>query len=245
MADDRLTLRRNIDVAAREVTAPRTTQARLNDAVRAAAASVGHCDAAGITDVRRVGGRSRPETRAYTDEMALAGDLLQYALDDGPCLEALWEVPVIQSADLAQDERWPTWGARVSRETGARSLLAVRLLIHPGFLCALNLYSRSAGGFGQHDRDEAMALAVHIAETVAATHPVRGVGDADDPRTTIAHGCGVLMERHDLTSRQAFELLARLSAYGGTSVTDLARQLTQPRDGGADSETGPPGQRHP
>lgn len=35
-------------------------------------------------------------------------DQLQYELQEGPCMDAVWEHDVIMSPDLAREGRWPT-----------------------------------------------------------------------------------------------------------------------------------------
>src|SRR6478736_9832761 len=52
-------------------------------------------------------------TEAATDRGATAADVLQYEMGFGPCVDAVLEDSVYVSGDVASDERWLEWGARV------------------------------------------------------------------------------------------------------------------------------------
>jgi GAF domain-containing protein len=208
--------------AARDLQGEADPNATMEAAVRLAATNIRGCDAAGITLMRR---RGRPETPAYTDDMALAGDLLQYTLGEGPCLDATWHERIVHSSDLADEPRWPTWAPRVARDHGARSMLCLQLFTHVDTLGALNLYSRTPSAFGLEDLDDGLALAAHIAVAVAASQRAEHLVQALDTRTVIGQACGILMERYELDSQRAFEVLARVSSQTNTKVRDLAREL--------------------
>ena len=64
-----------------------------------------NCDHAGISMVHR---NRTIDTPAATDELVRRGDELQYALDEGPCLDAIWHYDTVISANLAEEERWTT-----------------------------------------------------------------------------------------------------------------------------------------
>jgi hypothetical protein len=73
-------------------------------AVELAVSNVEGCEAAGVSIVHA---RRQIDTPAATDEMAVTGDRLQYELQEGPCLDAVWEEETVYSPSLAYDSRWP------------------------------------------------------------------------------------------------------------------------------------------
>ncbi|MEO7130617.1 MAG: hypothetical protein ABIZ07_04495 [Dermatophilaceae bacterium] len=86
------------------------------DAVVAIATNlISGCDETGVTIVQ---GRRKVTTPAATGDVARAGDAVQVELNEGPCLDSLWNHETVTSADLAVDPRWPVWGPRVARELG-------------------------------------------------------------------------------------------------------------------------------
>lgn len=224
---DDTTLADRMVAAARELQDEADPQRTMEAAVHLAASNISHCDAACITLVRR---RHRLETTAFTDEVALLGDELQYELGEGPCVDAAWEERIVHSADLRSESRWPIWAARMAREHGTRSMLCLQLFTHGDRLGALNLYSRRPGAFTVVDRDDGLALAAHVAVAVAAALEIEQLSDALDSRTLIAQACGILMERHGLEAHRAFEVLARVSSQTNTKLRDLARELVETRE---------------
>ena len=200
--------------------------ATMELATQLAKQNIGHCDAAGLSMVRR--GRTI-ETRAATDDLVLRADRLQHDIGEGPCLDSIWLAQTVYSPRLAEDPRWPTWGPRVAMETDAQSVLAFQLFTHEDTLGALNLYSRTEDAFKDDDREEGLAIAAHIAIAVAAAQKVEHMTRARDVRTIIGQASGILMERYDLDEARAFEVLARLSSHGNIKVRDVAAELVRTR----------------
>lgn len=64
----------------------------LDKAVGLAVELIDGCDACGVGLVRR--GKSM-DTPAYTHDVALRGDELQYELQEGPCMDAVWENEIV------------------------------------------------------------------------------------------------------------------------------------------------------
>ena len=82
-------------------------------------------------------------TEATTDQGATKADVLQYEMGFGPCVDAVLDDSVYVSGDVAGDERWLEWGARVHDELGVRSVLSQRLRLSgdAGVIAGLNIYS--------------------------------------------------------------------------------------------------------
>ena len=212
--------------AARELQAQFDPQATMESAVSLAVQNVEGCDAAGVSIVHA---KQRVDTPAATDDMAVTADLLQYETGEGPCLDAIWEQETVSVPDLASDSRWPTWGPRVTRETGARSSFSVRLFTHKDTLGALNMYSSIAGGFHEHDKSEALALAAHVAMAVAAARSIGQLESALDSRTVIGQACGIVMERYRIDAARAFALLTRISSTHNVKLRDVAAEIIDTR----------------
>lgn len=235
------TLTERMADAARSLENEPGPQATMAAAVDLALACIGSADAAGITLVERDGQVTTP---AYSSDLVLAGDLLQYELREGPCLDAIWDEPAIHSSDLAHEERWPTWAPRVARDLGARSMLCLRLFTDSRTLGALNLYALGPGAFDAHDLEEGIALAAHVAVAMAAAQQGAQLAHALDTRTVIGQATGILMERFGLDEAGAFRVLTRVSSQTNMRVRDLSRELVQTRhlDGLPDGQEVLPGQ---
>jgi transcriptional regulator with GAF, ATPase, and Fis domain len=199
----------------------------LETSVKLAVELIEDCDGAGVTVVRR---HRRLETPASTDDWVARGDALQYELQEGPCMDAVWQHEVVISGDLATEERWPTWGRRVGVELGVRSMMCFQLFTSESTVGALNMYSREVGRF-QHesDRFEGQALAAHVAVALAASQEIEGLQAALGHRTVIGQAEGILMERFDLSADRAFEVLRRVSTTSNVKLSEVAVELVHTR----------------
>jgi GAF domain-containing protein len=112
--------------------------------------------------IARAGSR-RPRLRLSPAD----ADELQFELDEGPCLDAIWTQDVVTATDLAHDPRWPRWAPRVSSEFRFASMLCVRLFTTRNTVGGLNLYSTKTDAFDLDDLDIATYLAAHVAVAVA------------------------------------------------------------------------------
>src|SRR3954447_10161175 len=94
--------------------------------------------AASITTVRH----DEFVTTAATDDVARRTDHIQYQLGSGPCIDASVDQTVYQPKDLANDDRCPEYGRRVSSEIGLRSMLSFRMRLElAGVIAGLNFYA--------------------------------------------------------------------------------------------------------
>lgn len=219
-------LTEDLAAAARELSAEDVEQT-LEKAVALSVDLIDGCDAAGVSLVRR--GHSI-DTPAFTDRKVLRGDELQYELQEGPCMDAVWHEELVISTDLAEDGRWPQWAPRVVEEIGARSMMCLQLFTDATRLGALNLYSWRPDRFSQRgDRDEGLALGAHIAVALAAAQQVEGLNAALTSRTVIGQAEGILMERFDIGADQAFQVLKRVSSHSNTKLQRVAAELVETR----------------
>lgn len=157
--------------------------------------------------------------------MAAFADQLQGELGEGPALDTLWNEETVYVPELADEDRWPTWGARLNDKTGTRSVLTFRLFTLKDVIGALSMYSTEADAFSDEDKVEGLALAAHIAIAVIAAQRLDHYETALDSRTIIGQACGLVMERYDLDADRAFALLARLSTTQNVKLRDVAAEL--------------------
>jgi hypothetical protein len=177
-------------------------------------------------------------TPAETDEVAVELDLLQYRFREGPCVEAAVPAgPAVAIApDLADEPRWPQW-APAAVGLGVGAVLSTALI--PGeptgrSIGALNVYSRSAGGLDEADRDVLLLLATHASLAVAATDAVTRsrlqaahLSKAIDSRDVIGQAKGIIMARRGVSAEEAFDVLRRTSQDLNVKLAELARTLAE------------------
>jgi len=212
---------RQLAAAARSMAAEHSTQDTLNRAVGLATELIEGCDIAGVSLVHK----DRIDTPSATGEALRLIDEAQFAMRQGPCLDALREHETVSSNDLGTDERWPEWGPRMVVEAGVRSCLCFQLFTTGDSLGALNLYSRDTYGFTTADVDNGLALAAQIAIALAAAQHEDQLAVGLAHRAVIGQAQGILMERYRLTSDAAFHLLVRFSTSLDLKLYDVARQI--------------------
>jgi GAF domain-containing protein len=200
----------------------------LEQAVSVAVRLIRGCDAAGVTLVRH---GQPPETPVCTADFVARGDALQYELGEGPCLDAVWEHEIVISTDLANEDRWTTWGPRVVEELGVRSMMCIQLFVEDEILGALNLYSRQeAGAFTRaEDRYEGQALATHISLALVSAQQIEDLDLTVVSRTRIGQAEGIVMERFDISAEDAFRLLNRVATSSEVGLFAVAEEIVRTR----------------
>jgi GAF domain-containing protein len=187
---------------------------------------VPEADHASIT-VRR--GRGRFISLGSTSELAVRADEAQYALREGPCVDAIEEADFFRSGDIGADERWPAWGPEAAA-LGLRSLLSVQLLTQGEPMGALNFYAEQKGRFADRDVVDLAALyATHAALALTAVEQLSGLETAMTSRHTIGLAQGIFMERYGLGPDQAFALLQRMSSTTNVKLRDVAAVVVAER----------------
>lgn len=194
----------------------------LQVAVDGAVELVDHATSAGISMVHH---HRSIDTPAATDAVARRGDELQYELDEGPCLQSIYQQETVLVRDLLTEQRWPRWSSRITEETGMRSMLCLQLFVTENTLGALNLYSTTPDAFDADDRATALALAAHVAVALTAAQEFESLESTITSRTVIAQAEGMLMQRYGLTAQKAFAVLARESQVSHRRLRDIAQEL--------------------
>lgn len=175
---------------------------------------------------------ARAQTPAFTGQLALDLDQVQYELGDGPCMHAASTGSAVEIVDALDDARWPDYaGAAVAR--GARSSLSVPLGIAGEPTGALNLYGERAAAFTD---EQVRRSAAHVGSATAAgltalldlaTAAARAVNleSAMGSRAVIEQAKGILMERRRMTADAAFDVLKTASQTTNRKLRDVAEHL--------------------
>ncbi|MET4223066.1 GAF and ANTAR domain-containing protein [Oerskovia enterophila] len=216
----------SVAAAARTLAEEPSLQETLDRIVELAVTMVDGCDAAGISLVTRKG---QIETPAASHALARRGDELQYALNEGPCLDAIRETDLVRTDDLATEPRWQRWADQVQDELGVRSMLCVQLFTSETSHGALNLYSRSVAAFPATTLSMVSTFAAVAAAALTAARTEEQLTSAVQTRTVIGQAQGILMERYQLSAQRAFGVLSRVSQDSNIKLYDLARQVVETR----------------
>ena len=209
--------------------------AALTRVTKVAVAVVDPCDGASLT-MRRAG---VPDAPASSGDWALGLDELQFAEQEGPCLNCLREGSVMRVRDLGEDERFPSYGPRAA-ERGALSALSLPMAADGRTVGALNLYSRRRDAFGREELALGELLAAHAALAVQAAVAYYSSRDlagqmqsAMGSRALIEQAKGVLVARERITPDAAFERLVGLSQAANRKLRDIAAEVVTEASGAA------------
>ncbi len=175
--------------------------------------------------------RDNAHTAAYTGELAINLDELQYERGHGPCLEASASTASLHVPDMSSETRWPDWAQRAV-QAGAHSSLSIGLPVQEKVTGALNLYATKPDAF---DNDAvvlaqtfagyaAVALAnVHLYDTQATL--AKHLQAAMESRAVIEQAKGIIMGDRRCTAEEAFAILSKLSQDTNRKVRDVAAAL--------------------
>jgi len=220
----------------RVVLVDRTLDDVLTEVTRIAARGIPGAEATSITLLRD----DRAFTAAYSGDMALAADELQYENGHGPCMDAGRGGVLLRIDDVLTEERWPDYIAQVQK-TGVRSSLSVPLPYQGSSIGALNNYSTQPAAFAT---PESLRAGLEVAEVVAvavanadAHHQLgeqaRNMRLAMESRAVIEQAKGVLMAQRRVDAEQAFEILREASQRYNRKLREIAVGIVEStQDGG-------------
>ncbi|KQT90916.1 hypothetical protein ASG49_14475 [Marmoricola sp. Leaf446] len=204
-----------------------TEDATVADVLDRAVALLPPADHASLTVRRRHVGW---HTVGATSPLALRADELQYALEEGPCVEAYDAADHRHSDRVADDPRWPRWGPAAD-DLGLRSVLSIGLQARGERVASLNLYAAAPEGFGDPSVVELARLyAVHASYALHSAHRRAGLESAIGSRHVIGVAQGMLVERFGLDLESSFALLQRLSSTHNRKLRDICEELVRTGD---------------
>jgi GAF domain-containing protein len=221
-------LTQNLSDTVRTLFSAGSVQETLAQVIQLAVSTIEGCDYAGIFLMER----GMLATPVCSNPVAAEIDALQLASGEGPCLAAVTEGIAYFAGDLADDDRWASFGPKAVG-SGIRSVLAYPLLVDevPG---ALNLYARYPQAFGVIDRGRGLLLAAMAGLAIASAQ----IHEDDERREANLHAAlatrevigqaqGILMERERISPGAAFDILRRASQHLNIKLRDVARNLIE------------------
>jgi ANTAR domain/GAF domain len=203
-----------------------TMEELLTQYVQIAKTAMPGVDEVSITLVRG----ERPFTAAYTGELALVADELQYERGYGPCVDAGLSGTELSIPDMREETRWPDYAAAVV-PLGVLSSVSLPLPVQTEVVGALNCYSGSPGPLDDAvgpGREIASYIAVAVSNALAHRDSVAFAADmqaAMASRAVIEQAKGVIMAQNRCTADEAFEILRRASMGRNVKLRDLAGNI--------------------
>jgi GAF domain-containing protein len=198
--------------------------------------SVPGADEISITLVRG----DRPYTAAYTGQLALDADEMQYARGYGPCIDAGLSGVVLAVDDMRKETRWPDYAANVVRR-GVLSSLSVPLPVQIDVLGALDCYARTPSAFRGGSHEVALQVAGYIGVAVAnavtyseTAQLASNLQTAMVSRAVIEQAKGIIMAQNRCDADKAFDILRRASMGRNVKLRELAAGIVA---GITDSDT--------
>lgn len=209
---------------ARELLAQDSLDGTLSKVTESAVRLIDGCDAAGILVLHD----GKADTLAPTEQLVTDSDRLQARVREGPCFDAARiGHPVFRIKDMAEERvRWPAY-APPARELGIGSMMGFLLYTEDEDLGALNLYSRKTGTFTEASETAGWTLASHAAVAFSSAREHIQLERAVATRHTIGEAMGILMASHNLSEKEAFDVLRRYSQEGNIKLREVARQVCE------------------
>ncbi|WP_329172416.1 GAF and ANTAR domain-containing protein [Streptomyces sp. NBC_01477] len=184
-------------------------------------------DGCGITLERQ----RRPVTVTSVGDTAPRLDEKQYALDNGPCLEALRTGEEVAVADMLAERRWGAYPAYAAA-LGTHSSQSLPIAPHTHTAGALNLYAPQPHAFADADMTALRSLASQATGAIALAQRTADAQElaadlqaALQSRTVIDQAIGVLMAQQRCGPGSAFELLRAASQHRNVKLRDVCAEL--------------------
>jgi GAF domain-containing protein len=138
---------------------------------------------------------------------------------------------IVGSDDLSRDRRWPAFGAAAVRR-GLLAVLASPIPYADGAVGVLAMLDRAPHAWARAERQALVAYtdlaAMLVLNAIEATERGRLAGElraALDSRVVIEQAKGVLVGRHGLTTRQAFERLRQQARDQRRPLAEVAAEV--------------------
>jgi GAF domain-containing protein len=168
---------------------------------------------------------------ATSDPRAGPLEELQAAHGEGPCVDAFDGKEPVGAGDLAAKDRWPSFSpAAVQR--GLRAVLASPIPYSDQAVGVVAVFDGRPHPWAEAEREAVVAftelVALLILNAMEAAERGKLAGElqvALDSRVVIEQAKGVLVGRHGLTTRQAFERLRRQARDQRRPLAEVARSV--------------------
>lgn len=180
-------------------------------------------------------------TVAASDERALVLELFEVQNDEGPCRDCYRLGKAVVNVDLdGARERWPRFAAQAVA-AGFCTADALPLRLRSQAIGSLNVFHARPGGLGGQQLRLAQALAdaatigILQQRTIRQGEVVAGqLQAALTSRVVIEQAKGVLAERLQLSTDEAFRVLRAAARSRNRLLSDLAREIASSAISSAD-----------
>jgi GAF domain-containing protein len=156
---------------------------------------------------------------------------LQIDWDEGPCLLAYRTSNPVIAADLAVDDRFPSFGPQAVEE-GMRAVWSFPMHLNGTTIGALNLYAEKPTDLGEEAlslgrtfADVATIYVVHARDVAEHEELTAGLQKALDTRIVIEQAKGFVAARRGIAPRAAFEVIRRYARSRSIKVRSVAEAL--------------------
>jgi hypothetical protein len=204
----------------------RTLGVALARIAEAAVTSVPGCDAASIA----LSVEGRPVTSAASARVALELDMVQYDLDDGPCLTSFRNIEALRLDLVGPGEAFPHF-AVAARSRGVVGVMSLPATWGNDLVATLNLYSRT-GPFDETAQTVGAVLAAQVAiaasrspEFAAARGAVEEAQRDADDQSQVDIAKGLLMGTQGCTAEQAEGLLQGAAQHEEQTILQIAQRI--------------------
>jgi GAF domain-containing protein len=176
------------------------------------------------------------DVAATTDLVAdrMAELLLLYGQENpgdpgyGPGLAATFHQTTVVVPDVRTSERLPGYG-EIAIDEGVLSVMSVPLSHATQPLGAISMYYRLPQDFTRERVERAETFATHVSVVLGSMREEAQLRVAVLSKHLIGQAQGILMERYDLTSGQAFGVLRRYSQTANRKLREVAEQVVATR----------------
>jgi GAF domain-containing protein len=168
---------------------------------------------------------------AVSDPRAALLEELQAEHEEGPCVDAFDDKEPVAADDLSREDRWPAFSPDAAR----RDLLAVLASPIPYSEQAVGVvavFAAQPHPWTEAEREAIVAFTELVALLILNAMQARERGRvaaelqvALDSRVVIEQAKGVLVGRHGLTTRQAFERLRRAARDQRRPLAEVSRAV--------------------
>lgn len=156
---------------------------------------------------------------------------LQLIHDEGPCISAFEDKELVCAEDLTDEGRWPDF-TTAALSKGIRAVLASPIPYNQQAIGVVGVISEDRRPWSPEAELALLAFtdlaALLIASMLQAEEQTELAGQlqgALNSRAVIEQAKGVLMAKHQVSSREAFELLRGQARRERRKVVDIAREL--------------------
>jgi GAF domain-containing protein len=166
-----------------------------------------------------------------SDARAAVLEELQAEHGEGPCVDAFEDKEPVAADNLAADDRWPAF-APAAASGGLLAVLTSPIPYSDQAVGVVAVFAGDAHPWTEPEREAIVAFtelaALLVLNAMEATERGRLAGElqvALDSRVVIEQAKGVLVGRHGLTTRQAFDRLRRQARDQRRPLSEVARQV--------------------